>query len=119
MLANKQDAVRIDLSPSLTREAGLHDFLRQLRNAQVRGARESSQLPSDSGFSNVDFFADRYVDLHDKLSIKKMNQEPLSDSERAMLMALEAMLDEIESEQPGLNKETMDLVQRVLKTYGP
>ena len=87
------------------------DFFRLLRSAQDRG-------DLDSGFSDVEFFAERFGDLRDQLAIKSLKGDDLSVEEDAQLRALDAILEEIEPEQPGLPSHVNDLVQRVLRTYG-
>ena len=116
MLLTRQDACIVGDGARLARRTGTVEFFNQLREAQVASADRA--LRGDSGHTALDFFADRYVDLHDALSVRDMQGEPLTDEERAMLGALDAVLDEIGPEQPGLPPEINELVGRVLRAHG-
>lgn len=111
MLATKHYAVRVMPRHALARRAGLQGFLTLLRAAQRADG-------ADSGFSDMEFFAERYGDLRDELAIRAMKGERLSPQEDAMLRALDAVLADVEPPQPGLAEEVHELVQQVLRTYG-
>ena len=116
MLSTKQDKRALRTKARLAEETGAVDFFAQLREAQVAGANQS--LRGESGHAALDFFAERYVDLHDQLTMRMMRGEQLSPEEDAMLGALNAVLDEIGPEQPGLPDDINKLVSQVLKRFG-
>jgi hypothetical protein len=91
-----------------------YEFFRLLREALV--AAEGRPVPiGASNFSKLDYFVDRYADRHDQLTMRCLRGEDLTGDEQAMMLALDAVLDGVAPEQPGLPDDVNALVDRVLR----
>lgn len=79
--------------------------------AELRVLRESDTNEPFSSVSREEYFARRHMHVRDELAWRAAKGERLSNTEKATLLALDAVLDSLEPPSAPLPPEVQDLMR--------